>query len=63
MHAFLLILAILGQPEKAVAICDTYQKCSDEGAQIARAYAEQLGTPAHFSYRVVPVIIRPEPTT
>jgi len=63
MHAFLLILAIAGQPEKAVAICDTYKACSDEGAEIARAYAEQLKTPADFSYRIVPVIIRPESTT
>lgn len=32
MHAFMLILAILGQPERAAAICDTYKACSDLGA-------------------------------
>ena len=64
MHAFMLILAILGQPERAAAICDTYKKCSDLGADAAALYAAQLGAPRNFSYRVIPVIIVPAgPTT
>lgn len=61
MHAFMLILAILGQPERAVAICDTYKACSDLGAEAQTRYTEQQHTPPReFSYRVVPVIIVPE---
>ena len=64
MHAFMLILAILGQPERAVAICDTYQKCSDYGAAAQAEYTRQFDKrPSDFSYRVVPVIIVPEQTT
>jgi hypothetical protein len=60
MPAFMLILAILGQPERAVADCDTYQKCSDQGAAVAEVYKQQLGTPAHFSYRVIKILIIPD---
>lgn len=64
MKAFLLILAIAGQPERGVAVCITYKACSDIGAEQATLYAAQFGTPAHFSYRVVPVLIVPAgPTT
>ena len=64
IHAFMLILAIAGRPEKAIAICDTYKKCSDEGAVVAQLYEKQLGSPREFSYRIIPVIIMPEaPTT
>ena len=64
IHAFLLILTIAGQPQQARAICDTYKKCSDEGAQMAALYAQQFGAPRNFSYRVVPVmIISEQPTT
>lgn len=64
MHAFILILSILGSPERAVAMCDTYQKCSDLGATTQAAYIEQFHKmPRDFSYRVVPVTIIPEVTT
>lgn len=64
MHAFMLILAILGQPERAVAICDTYQKCSDQGAAAQAEYVRQFDRmPREFSYRVVPVLIVPEGST
>lgn len=64
MHAFTLILAILGQPERAVAICDTYKACSDLGAEASTRYQEQFKKPPReFSYRVVPVVIVPETTT
>lgn len=65
MQAFLLILAIAGQPERGVAICDTYKKCSDLGAETALVYEAQFNKPPHdVSYRVVPVLIVPKgPTT
>ena len=63
MHAFMLILVILGQPERAVAICDTYKKCDAAGAVAAEHYANEGGTPRNFSYRIIAVIITPEPTT
>ena len=64
MKAFLLILAIAGQPERAVAICDTYQKCSDYGAAAQAEYTRQFDKrPSDFSYRVVPVLIVPEGST
>lgn len=64
MHAFMLILAILGQPERAAAICDTYKACSDLGADASTRYQEQFKKPPReFSYRVVPVTIMPETTT
>lgn len=64
MHAFMLILAILGQPERAVAICDTYKACSDLGAEASTRYQQQFNKPPReFSYRVVPVMIVPETTT
>jgi hypothetical protein len=60
----MLILAIAGQPERGVAICDTYKKCSDMGADSAALYAAQFNAPRNFSYRVIPVIIVPAgPTT
>lgn len=64
MQAFMLILAILGQPERAAAICDTYKKCSDLGADAAALYAAQFNAPRNFSYRVVPIlIVQKGPTT
>lgn len=63
MHVFLLILAIAGNPERIGAICETYKQCSDTGAAMADTYAKQLGTPAHFSYRVMPALIVPEGKT
>jgi hypothetical protein len=61
MHAFMLILAILGQPERAVMICETYQQCSDSGAAAQADYVRMFDKrPRDFSYRVVPVIIVPE---
>lgn len=62
MHAFMLILAIMGQPERGVAICDEYKKCSDLGADMQAAYVAQFNAPKNFSYRVVPVIIMEAPT-
>lgn len=54
MHVFLLILTITGRPEAIAAICDTYKKCSDEGAAKAAEYDTKLHIgPADFSYRVV----------
>lgn len=64
MHAFMLIIAILGQPERASAMCETYQQCSDLGAAAQSEYLRQFHkTPDAFSYRVVPVVITPEITT
>ena len=63
MHLFMLILTLAGHPEHAAAICETYKQCSDKGAEIAALYAAQLGAPKDFSYRVIPVVIMPEPTT
>lgn len=64
MHAFMLILAILGQPERAAGICDTYKACSDLGAEAQARYSQQTGQPPKsFSYRVVPVIIIPGTST
>ena len=64
MHAFMLILAILGQPERAVMICETYKQCSDSGATAQADYVRMFDKrPADFSYRVVPVLIVPEATT
>lgn len=64
MHAFMLILAILGQPERAAAMCETYKQCSDLGAAAQARYLEQFHkTPDTFSYRVIPVTIIPETAT
>lgn len=64
MHAFILILSILGQPEQTMAICDTYKKCSDLGAAAQIDYAREFDKrPSDFSYRVVPVMIVPEVET
>lgn len=61
MHAFMLILAIAGQPERGAAICDTYKACSDLGAEASTTYqAQNHQPPSAFSYRVVPVLIVPE---
>jgi hypothetical protein len=54
MHVFLLILTITGRPEAIGGICDTYRKCSDQGAELAVEYDTKLHIgPADFSYRVV----------
>jgi hypothetical protein len=64
MHAFMLILTILGQPEHATAICETYKQCSDLGAAAQADYVRMFDKrPADFSYRVVPVLIAPEGKT
>ena len=64
MKAFLLILAIAGQPERAVMICETYKQCSDSGAAAQAEYVRQFDRmPREFSYRVVPVLIVPEGST
>ncbi len=64
MHVFMLILAIAGQPERAGAICETYQHCSDLGAATQATYLKQFHkTPDAFSYRVLPVVILPETRT
>jgi|HubBroStandDraft_1064217.scaffolds.fasta_scaffold52971_6 hypothetical protein len=61
MHAFMLILAILGQPERATTICETYKQCSDLGAAAQAEYIRVFKRePKEFSYRVVPVLIVPE---
>jgi hypothetical protein len=58
MHAFMLILAIAGQPERAGMICETYKECSDEGAELQTLYVAQFHKqPRDYSYRVVPVLI------
>ena len=54
MHAFMLILSIAGQPDKALAICDSYKKCADEELLIAAKL------PKDFSYRIIAVMIIPE---
>jgi hypothetical protein len=58
IHAFMLVLSMTGQPDKATAICDSYKKCFDEGAQIATQISS-----SDFSYRVIPVLIMPAPPT
>lgn len=58
MKAFMLILAIAGQPEHGAAICDTLKKCSDLGAEASLTYQAQFHK-VDFSYRVVPVLIIP----
>jgi hypothetical protein len=58
MHVFLLIFVISGRAEKVVAMCDTYQKCSDEGAALATQYENQFGKlPRDVSFRVEPATV------
>lgn len=53
MHVFVLILSIMGQPERIAAICETYKECSDIGAAAQSMYCEQFHRePKDFSYRV-----------
>ena len=60
MKAFLLVLAIAGQPEQNGAICDSYQECSDAGATMQKMYVAKFHKPpSAFSYRVIPVLLVP----
>ena len=64
MHIFILILSIAGQPERVAAVCETYQQCSDTGAQASLVYQAQFNkAPRDFSYRVIPAVIVPEQET
>jgi hypothetical protein len=64
MHIFMLILMIAGQPERAGAFCETYKQCSDLGEAAQATYLKQFHkTPDAFSYRVLPVVVVPEPST
>lgn len=59
-HVFLLILTMAGQPERIAAVCDTYEQCSTEGADIAKEYQEVMHKSARdISYRVVQAVILP----
>jgi hypothetical protein len=60
----MLIIQLVGGPEHAAAICETYKQCSDEGAEMATLYAaEKHEQPHTFTYRIVPVLIVPEDET
>lgn len=62
MHVFILILSIMGQPERVAAICETYKQCSDAGAAASVIYqAEFNRPPSAFSYRVVTGVILETP--
>jgi len=64
MHVFMLILTLAGQPERVVAICETYQQCSDAGAAAQAEYTRQFDkSPSDFSYRVIPALITPGTST
>jgi hypothetical protein len=54
IHAFMLILSIAGQPDKGLAICETYKKCVDQEVLIVT----KLKLPGE--YRIIPIIIMRE---
>jgi len=58
MHVFILILSLAGAPERIVAICTTYQECSDAGAVAQKMYVDQFHKSASdVSYRIMPATI------
>ena len=64
MHVFMLIIQLAGHPEHAVAICDSYKACSDEGQETQQRYiAEHHLRPTDFLFRVIPVLIVPDDPT
>ena len=59
MHVFLLIMALGGQPERTVEVCDTYKACSDAGAAVSAEYQTIFHkSPSDVTYRVIPAVVR-----
>jgi hypothetical protein len=53
---FILILAVLGQPERIVDAVDTMAQCNSAGVKIVANYSRIYNLrPAEISYRCVPV--------
>lgn len=58
MHVFMLILTLAGGPEKTVAICRSYQACSNLGADAAATYVREFHRmPSDVTYRVVSAVV------
>jgi hypothetical protein len=58
MHVFLLILSVMGQPERIAAVCETYKQCSDEGQAAQIEYVRLFKRePRDFAYRIVPATV------
>lgn len=54
MHIFMLVIMILGQPDRADSLCATRAECESIGANERAAYSDN---PHDFSYRVDYVVI------
>lgn len=58
MHIFVLVIILAGQPDHAVAACQTYKQCSDAGADFVEGYAKTHHLqPRDISFRIVPATL------